>query len=141
MVLLWALTLLWAGLIVSFSRDCWSALRTGELLGGFGISAPWIQATNTVVRKTVHLSEYAVFGASLSLAVLTHFPRFYGRGGARVLAAVCALYALADEAHQVFQPHRTAAARDVVIDTVGAALAIYVLYRLRRFRKLIPTIN
>jgi len=45
------------------------------------------------------------------------FPR------AAVAIAFCALYGMSDEWHQSFVPSRTAEARDVMSDTVGASLA------------------
>jgi len=40
----------------------------------------------------------------------------------------CFLYAVSDEVHQIFVPGRAFAVGDIIIDTLGAALGIIVIY-------------
>jgi VanZ family protein len=60
------------------------------------------------------------------------------RGGTRTTARLCAVvflcavaYGISDELHQAFVPGRTADWQDVLADTVGAAAAIWLAWRLR----------
>jgi VanZ family protein len=79
-----------------------------------------------VVRKIGHL---AVFGV-LAILLFEALPR--GRGARRravVAFTLTVLYALSDELHQAFVAGRGPAATDVVIDAVGAAVALFVWTR------------
>jgi len=75
-----------------------------------------------VLRKLAHLSEYAVLGALLQRAL--------SRPWLAVL--VGGLYALSDEIHQHFVPGRHAAWYDVVIDTIGVTIGVFLWSRVRR---------
>ncbi|MFN7141901.1 MAG: VanZ family protein, partial [Limisphaerales bacterium] len=44
-------------------------------------------------------------------------------------------YAVTDELHQAFEPTRQGSVIDVLIDTVGAALGILVIWAIGRWRK------
>ena len=59
------------------------------------------------------------------------------RGGAIVLALiVCALYAASDEFHQCFSDGRGPSPIDVMIDTVGASIALLLRTAALRLRRL-----
>lgn len=77
------------------------------------------------IRKTGHLSEYAV------LAILIW--RAFRRGSSwhlkmSILFGValfgCAVFAATDEFHQSFVPSRTSSPADVMIDVLGALLGL-----------------
>lgn len=97
----WASVVVWAGVIFGLSSI--SALGTDL---GF-----W----DYVLPKAAHLVEYAVLGFLLLWATR--------REGAALLLGIA--YAASDEVHQHFVPGRHGSALDVVIDTVGLALGIY----------------
>ena len=88
-----------------------------------------------IVRKAAHFTEFAAFGASLTL--LLHEHRL--RGGALWAWLSGTLYAVTDEMHQYFKGTRTPAVRDVAIDSAGVlcgALAItFLLFLIARVRK------
>ena len=79
-----------------------------------------------VLRKAAHFTEYFI----LSLI----FYRAMAISGARAKKSMvatlvfCFLYAVSDELHQVFVPGRAFAAADILIDTLGAALGIGIIY-------------
>jgi len=104
----WAPVVLWAALIFAFSA-------IPSLSSGLG---PW----DTLLRKLMHLFEYAVLGALLARAL--------ARPELAILAG--ALYAVTDEIHQSFVRGRHAAWYDVVIDTVGVAVGVVAWRRSRR---------
>jgi VanZ family protein len=76
------------------------------------------------VRKLAHFSEYMI------LAISVAFPLYvYGlRGFWLVLfaGAFCVGFACLDEYHQSFVSARTPSRRDVMIDSCGALLGIYI---------------
>lgn len=75
-----------------------------------------------MIRKTAHLTEYAVLGALL-LLLLRGFIRKPGWLLAASLLA-CSAFAAADEYRQSFVQGRTPLAADVLLDTCGACLGI-----------------
>jgi VanZ family protein len=102
-VSLWLPVVLWAAVIFTFSS-------IPSLNSGLGT---W----DTVLRKSAHLTEYALFGALLLRAFGRAFPAF----------AVGVAYAATDELHQHFVRGRHASPVDVLIDAVGITVGIYAL--------------
>ncbi len=90
-----------------------------------------------LIRKAAHFSIYATLGALVYLLM---------RAGHEIkmklcvilAPAICALYAISDEVHQIFVPGRSGELRDVLIDTSGAvcgiliAMTFYALWQRRR---------
>lgn len=82
-------------------------------------------AMENFVRKTAHMTEYAI------LAVLLYV--WLGRWRlsclqrARTAAVLAVLYACSDEIHQLFVAGRAGRVSDVLIDSAGAVLALAVL--------------
>ena len=115
-------------MVLSFSSASFSADNTGGLLGPLlawllpGLTPASLETIHALIRKTAHVTEYAVL-AALWWRALT-------RGGVRPGAAAwLALFigvtvAAVDETHQSFVPSRTASVGDVLIDTVGVLLAV-----------------
>jgi VanZ family protein len=106
----WLPVLVWAAVIFALSS-------IPSLSTGFGF---W----DTVLRKGAHLTEYAILGALLLRAL--------GRQAPAIAAG--ALYAASDEVHQHFVRGRHASPLDVLLDTAGVALGVYVLQRLSQPR-------
>ena len=94
------------------------------------------------VRKAAHMTEYGILAALfLFLAYIRAQGSMDANGKMQSLwklhgykfALFCAfLYACTDEFHQTFVPGRDGSPRDVCIDTVGALLALLVVYKLTR---------
>jgi VanZ family protein len=80
---------------------------------------------NLILRKTAH---FAVFGA-LALLYLWAIGNWQKRWLALVLTI---LYAISDEYHQSWTPLRHPAWTDVLIDSAGGVVALWLLPRLRR---------
>ena len=76
------------------------------------------------VRKLAHFCEYAALGFVLTLCFF-EFPKLGGTAHNAIMCAVavCCVYAISDEIHQMFVAGRTAKVTDMLIDTAGAALA------------------
>ena len=88
-----------------------------------------------IVRKAAHFTEFAAFGASLTLLLHEH------RARRSVLWAWLAgtLYAGTDELHQLFKGTRTPELRDVAIDSMGvlfgALLIAFLFFLFARISK------
>ena len=144
-------------LIFSGSGDSSSGPRSSRIIGPI---VRWLvpnisdQALDTVVfavRKTAHLTEYAIL-ALLFYRAFQHYqsrdsrhkeahlsdpdaPLLARRHPAFLAFAAATLYAVTDEFHQSFVPNRTGQPLDVLIDTTGAALALAFLLLVTRWRK------
>lgn len=79
--------------------------------------------TDFAAKKLAHIIEYGIF------AVITY--RALINSGVKVPLAyyiaiiIPFIYGASDELHQSFTPTRTPTVRDVLIDTVGASVAIW----------------
>ena len=134
------LTLLWMGVIFSFS--CENGGESAESSGGFirkivsvidgdfDTLSPeeqmkFIEKYDHFVRKAAHLSIYAVLGGLLYLTAFS-----LGADKKKVYVAsvvIGALYAVSDEVHQYFVPGRACMIRDMLLDSVGVAFGAAVL--------------
>jgi VanZ family protein len=76
------------------------------------------------IRKSAHVTEYAVLGLLVLHGLSMIFP---GKRGLFLIAiGFCALYAATDEYHQSFISHRTPMTADVALDTAGALIGALV---------------
>jgi VanZ family protein len=107
---LWLPVLVWAAVIFTFSAI--PSLGTG------------LGAWDTVLRKGAHMTEYAILGLLLLRATGRELPAL----------ALGVAYAITDEIHQHFVSGRHASPLDVLIDTVGLAIGIFVVRRLFQTR-------
>jgi len=125
----WGPICLWLMTISAFSSETFSAAETGRFLEPFlrwalpGATAGMIQSLHGVIRKGMHVAEYAV------LALLWYRGLTWGKRGwqpAAILTAfgLSVLTALGDEGRQAFEPARTASAMDVALDSLGAVCGL-----------------
>lgn len=105
----WAPALLMMGLIFLASSTPASRL-------------PYFGALDLLVKKGGHAIGYALLGLSYFFALPGRLSVAY-RATMALLMTV--LFSLSDEFHQSFVEGRTSSLRDVLIDTVGAALALF----------------
>ena len=101
----WGPVIVWAGVIFALSA-------VPSLNSGLGT---W----DDVLRKCAHVTEYAILGFLLLRAI--------GREVPALLLGV--LYAASDELHQHFVHGRHASPIDVLIDSVGLLIGIFVIQR------------
>ena len=125
----WLPVALWMGLIFTMSTQVGSATHTGRilayLLGYIWPQAPQptVELIHFLIRKAGHFSEYAVLAWLLCRAWSTVGPMTITQSRWKsTLSAilVATLYAASDEWHQSFVPGRSAAVRDVLLDSTGA---------------------
>jgi VanZ family protein len=145
----WLPIIVWMGVIFLASTDIGSAAHTGSIvmwvlrtISGGRMALATMEQIHFLIRKSAHLTEYAIFGVLLwrALALRDDFSGRRLAWGSAAALLIASLYACTDEYHQSFVASRTASIRDVAIDTVGAAVAIGVCgaLRARRLRRLAP---
>lgn len=137
--LLWlALMLVWMAVIFCFSAQPgdessvssnWLADRLVGMLGFWydGLPGPerqlWYARFTLLIRKTAHMCEYAVLAILAFLWLRDRFS-LSERNTALLTFLLCSVYAASDEFHQTFVPGRSGKPLDVLIDALGAVLAI-----------------
>jgi VanZ family protein len=109
-VSLWLPVIIWAAVIFAFSS-------IPSLGTGLGV---W----DTVLRKGAHMTEYAILGLLLLRAMGRELPAL----------ALGIGYAITDEIHQHFVSGRHASPIDVLIDTIGLVIGIFLVHRLFQTR-------
>lgn len=97
------------------------------------ISNESVHNVQVVIRKGGHVSEYAVLAFLLYRAIRSSFFATTGDAWSFRCAVwafgIASLYAASDEWHQSFVPSRGSSVHDVIIDSVGAALGLCLVYR------------
>ena len=76
-----------------------------------------------IIRKLAHFIEYFILGI-LVINFITRYDK-------KIIIAIllCIIYATSDEIHQIFVPGRSCQIIDIVIDSLGSIMGIY-LYKL-----------
>ena len=140
----WLPVVLWMGLIFGGSTDVMSSHRTSRFIGPLlrwlipNISDETIGAVQTVVRKGGHVAEYSVLAVLIWRARRKWFKHDSRPWSWREVARIVlysGLYAATDEFHQWFIPSRGASVWDALLDILGAAAGLLLLWRLGRARR------
>ena len=133
----WMPVLAWMLVIFAASTDLGSAEHTSRFLIPFlhwlhpHISGAAIMKIQFLIRKAAHLTEYAVLAMLLLRALRSGARDAFARQAGLVLV-IAGLYAMTDEFHQTLAPSRTASARDVIIDFLGAMIGLAIYWSIRR---------
>ena len=88
-----------------------------------------------LVRKAGHLTGYALLGALVFRARASRKPAATNLSTIVFAVGFAAFYAMTDEYHQSFNPHRSGQWSDVAIDTVGAVSGVMLLLLFRHWAK------
>jgi len=141
---IWLPPLAWMVAILGLSTGNFSAENTGGVLRPLlqwllpWMSASQVAAAHEVVRKTAHVTVYAVL-------VILWFITFTRERGWSVRTAAWAALAIAigwagvDELHQATEPSRTGSLGDVAFDSAGALAAFVVARRGWRVTTVVTT--
>jgi VanZ family protein len=135
----WLPVVVWATFISWFSTDAFSARSTNSYIDPvlrffFGELTPaGFRLAHTIIRKSAHLTEYAILGVLVCRALATSGEPVPKMTLLRTLV-YCALYAMLDEAHQTFVPSRTGSSIDVLVDVTGATIGTLLLIWRRNIR-------
>ena len=133
-ILCWLAVLLWMILIFSLSSqvaDESSRLSTGitqiivkmvnEVVPNINFD---LNKFGHVIRKCAHFFEYLVMGIFVINAMKRKQYKY-------IALLICILYAITDEFHQRFVPGRGPGIKDVLIDSIGASVGIWMYLSLR----------
>jgi VanZ family protein len=131
-------------IIFSASGDQMSFSRSSRIIGPLvrwllpQLSDEAVHSIVVSVRKGAHLAEYAVLALLLWNALRkTPAPGTpvwqWSRAG--LVLALAALWAAMDELHQAYVPSRQGSVWDVLLDTTGAALGLFGVWVIGRWRK------
>jgi VanZ family protein len=122
----WMPFLLWSAFLLLASTNAGASVHTGSRLEalitailGHPLSIEAFEIVHALVRKTGHLIGYAVEGA-LAFRVTRRMP---------TALALVLLVASLDEINQSFHPLRTGSVLDVLLDMVGAFIAVWMSLR------------
>ena len=87
---------------------------------------------NFIIRKAAHITEYLV----LTFLLITILKKYLKEEKKVYIISIilCFMFASIDEIHQAFIPGRTSQFIDVIIDTTGGLLSVFIYYILLRRR-------
>jgi hypothetical protein len=98
-------------------------ILSSQSLGFLGTYNIW----EYILRKIFHMFEYAVV-AYLTYRILSEEERRHFYWNIFWTLAFTVLYAISDEYHQTFTAGRTGIYTDVLIDSAGALIGIWLIY-------------
>ncbi len=110
----WGPLILWMGLIFYLSSQSSFPIRPTGI---------WDMIDDYVA----HVALYAVLGGLAFRAF--HAEGISPKQAAWMALVFCVAYGVSDEWHQSFVPNRTPSVLDLVADTLGAGLAVWMAYR------------
>ena len=83
-----------------------------------------VEGFHYLVRKNAHFFVYLVLGLLVVNGLRSSGIKGYKKIGISI--AICVLYAISDEVHQLFVPGRAGQIKDVLIDSSGAIVGILI---------------
>ncbi|KRU25381.1 VanZ-like protein [Clostridium sporogenes] len=86
---------------------------------------------NFLIRKAAHITEYFILFMLLYLA----FKKTFYKKPEIKAAIITILYACTDEFHQLFIPGREGKVRDVLIDSIGVFVGLFLIYIFESIKK------
>lgn len=143
----WLIALAWMLLIFAMSTEIGAPQYTSRFITPVlrwfkpAITYPEIRTCHLVIRKCAHGVEYAILAILLCFALRkSTLPKIHGWCWrcAGIALLLCAAYGVGDEIHQYYVARRHAALRDVLIDTAGASIGIFLLWSCHRDAKAKP---
>jgi VanZ family protein len=128
-------TATWAGLIFALSRAPYSSASSARFMS---VVLDWLSISvlsrnlgllNNLLRKSAHLTEYAVLAVFLYNSLKPAGDPRWSRKAAWWALLASGSYSITDELHQLFVLGRHASLFDCLMDTTGACLGLLVLSR------------
>ncbi|MFZ0887737.1 MAG: VanZ family protein [Candidatus Binataceae bacterium] len=119
----WLPAMFWGAVIFTLSTSYFSMSNTALFIEPIlrflmpGASAAAIACAHNLVRKGAHFGEYVILFWLMVRGPMARRPH--------LALAICAVYALLDEGHQIVVPGRTASFYDVGLDFSGALFSRY----------------
>ncbi|KHF38729.1 VanZ family protein [Halalkalibacter okhensis] len=124
----WAVAVLWCvGIAIATRQPMFTGDSTEEMLRNPFFDSAII---NYIARKGVHLAAFGILGLFFWLALRGVRYRYVSAWG------LATFYGAIDEWHQSFIPERSGVVSDVVIDSVGAFIVLFIVYLVERRRRI-----
>ena len=134
-VKVWIAAVLWMVVIAIESTDYLSSEHTSRIFYPilhllFNMDFAHFKVWHHYIRKTGHFVGYFILSVLLFRAwkMTLRLPSLWAMRWAAIAFFMSALVASLDEWHQTFLPSRTGAFRDVVLDSVGALVAQFLIF-------------
>ena len=134
----WLAAALWGCFVLAASSDAFSAQQTRGILEAVAktlsltISPSALERIHIAIRKSAHLLEYAVLAGLFFRAWRGgRWPRWQLIWARRAFSLTLAVAAI-DEFHQGFVPSRGSSPWDVLLDSVGAAIMLLLIWAATR---------
>lgn len=132
----WLPVLIWMAVMFGASADSHSYEHSSRILIPLlrwlfpHMPESEMETIHHLSRKCCHLVEYAILGLLVFRALRHSQNRLPAWSWPRVVGAllIIFLYASSDEFHQRFVPTRTSKFSDVLIDTAGGAIGLFLLW-------------
>lgn len=86
-----------------------------------------VETWDLPVRKLAHLTEYFILGVLMFLTLNSYNIKII-----YIVILLCFLYAVSDEIHQLFVIGRDGNIIDVLIDTLGSTLGVFLVKRKKK---------
>jgi VanZ family protein len=140
----WLPVVIWMVLIFGGSTNLGAPRNTSRIIGPFlrwlvpNIADSTVEAVQFNIRKAGHVTEYAILSLLLWRArrkKTSDKSASWNWSDARFAILISAIYAATDEFHQHFVATRQGSIWDVLLDTSGAALGIFTLWKTGRWFK------
>jgi VanZ family protein len=125
--------------ITNFSTDRFSIKRTSNYFEPMlrwlfpAASDLTIYVLHVIIRKAAHLTEYGIF-AGLVFGILAADELRWQKRWLGYALGVASLLSVMDEIHQTFTRMRVGSAGDSLIDTIGAAVVLLLIWWFNRER-------
>lgn len=87
-----------------------------------------INLLSLIIRKLAHFTEYFILGILIYNLIHSYNKKIC------IAIIICVLYAISDEIHQLFVPGRSCQLLDILIDTMGSIVGIYLLYFIKKLQ-------
>lgn len=137
--------MLWMALIFGGSTNLGAPRNTSRIIGPIlrwlnpNVTEETIGKIQFAIRKSGHATEYAILALLVWRALRRRRPvpsTGWSWSDSRRAILISAFYAATDEFHQSFVASREASVWDVLLDTTGATIAIFLFWRIgRRFKR------
>ena len=126
-IIKWLLFILWLVIIFLFSNQPYSGASTHNIIEKIIPilkNSNWINIINFSIRKIAHITEYFIL-CILTMLLLKEYTK-----NERIIIVssilFCFFYACTDEIHQSFILGRSSKFTDVLIDTIGVLLYLFI---------------
>ena len=132
---------LWICVIFFLASSSGSSAETSKIIGSLikfffpSADEAFIAIVHAIVRKTAHLTEYAILASLAARAFLTSSSAWLRKYWALWAILLVAVAASLDEFNQSFNVQRTGSPMDTLLDISGGLLALTLIWMIRKRKR------